>query len=232
MSIVLNAAASLGVRASSPIAVFVTKLSPHQFTDIVKKAFSLIQWSFLSLYGTKEILFDRVKDFNKIKKNGFFPRPAEKNDYLNRIFVKKDPFLNKIPFNIAHGSLYISAGVSGSLAAISNNGWINNSGLNALMPVGQSLFGLACLVALIHNVKIYRAAAKIPAFAPLHQREAANMLKKSAIFGIISSLNYLLAAAMMLMGAPAALALVFGCVAVFTGCLKIIYDFIRFRGAR
>lgn len=202
-----------------------------KLVELFKGFTDISQWSLLSLYGTKEILFDRVRDIHQVKGNDVFMQASKVDIFLNRTFLKKDTFLG-IKFNVAHGSLNIVSGLLGSLAAAHRQGWMNVG--NFCLPLEAaacSLFGFASLIALIRNINIYRAAIKIPEYAPLHVKEAASMLKKSAILGIISSLNYIVAAALLIIGSTATLALIFGCIAVSTGCLKILYDFIRFKNA-
>ena len=227
MTVVLNTLA--------PRLVASSLTNPSRSTAIFKKLadfavvhFNFMQWSFLSLYGAKELLFDRVKDIRQARN----PSPSLMNQYLNGVFVRKDKMGGVVPFNVAHGSLYLASGVAGSLAAADRLGWIRMGSLTIpLEIVGNGLFGLASLVALIQNIKIYREACKVSEKNPYHEQEAAQRLKKSAVMGIISTLNYIVAAALLIIGTHASLALIFGCIAVFTGCLKIIYDFFRFRQA-
>lgn len=232
MSVLLNVI-SYGIQ---PKASFATAFANYsivkKLVDLVKSLFNTVQWAFVNLYGTKEILFDRVKDLRYSKKNIIKTHATRVNSYLNRVFVKKNAFIGPINFNVAHGSLYMASGLAGSLAAIHQQGWLNIGCLAApLETLGNGLFGLASLVALIHNVKIYRAAAQVPEYAPTYAKEAASMLKKSAVCGIISSLNYIIASALLIFGAAFTFALVFGCIAVVSGCFKILYDFIRFKNA-
>lgn len=231
-AVALNAF-SYGVRQAISVAAPVACLAPKKLIDLARNVFNVMQWSFLSLYGTKEIAFDRVKDIRHDKKNNAVTHASSVNNFLNGIFIKQAAFIGPIKFNVAHGVLYFVSGVAGSLAAMHRQEWINIGGslVFPLEVAGNCLFALASLVALIQNVKIYRAAAKVPENAPAHEREAARMLKKSAVLGIISSLNYIIAAALIMIGPAATVALVFGCIAVFTGCMKILYDFIRFRNA-
>ncbi|QLH37078.1 MAG: hypothetical protein HWD61_13825 [Parachlamydiaceae bacterium] len=127
----------------------------------------------------------------------------------------------------------MASGVSGSLAAAHHLGWLNLGSQVAfsLEIAGNGLFGIASLIALIQNIKIYRAASKVCESAPLHEKEAANKLKTSSMMGILSNLNYIIGAALLMIGSLATLALLFGCIAVFIGGLKILYDFLQFRNA-
>lgn len=232
MGIILNVLFS-GMRPAIPAGASLTSKVTRVIIHLMKNFSSISQCSFLVLYGSKEILLDRVRDIRKVKKNIVITHATNINNFLNKIFIKKDKLIGPLNFNVVHGSLYMGSGVLGSTAAMHKLGWINIGGLGLPLEVASNcLFNFACLAALIHNIKIYRAAAKVPKYAPLHEKEAAWMLKKSAILGIISSLNYILAASLLIAGASATFALLFGCIAVFTGCLKILYDFLRFRNAR
>lgn len=227
MTLVLNTLASRFV-TSSPIVSNSSKTILKKLVDFAIVHFNFMQWSFLSLYGAKELLFDRVKEIRGTKDT----QSSLMNHYLNGVFVRKDKVFDVVPFNVAHGSLYLASGVVGSLAAADRLGWVRMGSFTVPFEiVGNSLFGFASLVALIHNIKIYREASKISDKNPYAEQEAAKQLKKSAVMGIISTLNYIIASALLIIGTQASLALIFGCIAVFTGCLKIIYDFFRFRKA-
>lgn len=232
MAIALNTI-SHAFRPIAPVVSAMGNRLVQKLILLVKSLFNIAQWSFVSLYGAKEILFDRVSDFSKTKRPIILTDAKRVNNYLNRVFFKKDSFLGPIKFNVVHGSLYLASGLAGSVAAMHQQKWLNAGELAfPLEATGNCLFGLASLVALIQNVKIYRAAAKVPAYAPPHAQNAASMLKKSSVLGFISSLNYIIGSALLMIGPAAALALLFGCIAVFVGGLKILYDFIRFREAR
>ncbi len=232
MGIIINAI-FFGLKLQIPPGQNAADAVSKTLINLVKNFTGVLQNSFLIAYGTKEILFDRVRDIRNVKKDVIITHAQRVNDYLNKIFLKKDNFVGPFKFNHVHGILYIGAGFVGTVAAMHKLSWVNIGNLALPLEIaGNSLFGLACLAALIHNVKIYRAAAKVPKDAPFYERCGAQMLKKSSILGIISSLNYIIAASLMVIGPLASLALLFGCIAVFTGCLKIVYDFIRFQNAR
>jgi len=227
MTVALNTLASRIV-TSSPITSTSSKTIFRKLVDFAVVHFNFMQWSFLSFYGAKELLFDRVKEIRETKNS-----PSSlMNHYLNGVFVRKDKMFGVVLFNVAHGSLYCASGVVGSLAAADRLGWVRMGSFTVPLEIaGNCLFGFASLVALIQNIKIYREASKISEKNPYHEQEAAQRLKKSAIMGIISTLNYIVAAALLIIGTHASLALILGCIAVFTGCIKIIYDFFRFRKA-
>lgn len=226
-------ALSLAIKPFIPVAVNLGQQGIQRLVPLVKAHFNSLQWSFVSLYGAKEILFDRVKDIRDIKNPDRVKHAHRVNVQLNKIFLKKDVFIKPIRFSILHGTLYVASGLVGTVAALQKQGVLNIAAQLQfpLEVVGNGLFGLASLVALIQNIRTYRAAAKIPPHAPFYERQAANQLKKSAILGILSSLNYIIGAALILIGPLSSLALLFGCVAVFFGCLKILYDYLRFRNA-
>lgn len=226
MAIVLSAALSPLISFSIPV---VNQLST-KMVELVKGIFNVLQWTFVSLYGTKEILFDRVTDIRK--KNSFLLKHRLIDQRLNAIFLKKSNLIGKVKYYLTHGVLYIASGIAGSAAAMHKAGWLNAGSFAFPLEVaGNCLFAFASFISLVQNVRIYRAASKITLYAPFHEREAASMLKKSSVLGIISSLNYIIAAALLMFGPAAAFALLFGCIAVSTGCLKILYDFVRFRKA-
>lgn len=196
-----------------------------KIVDLAFKYFNILQWSFLSLYGVKEILFDRVKELSQPSN-----KISQRDVFINRIYSQNDHVLGPIRYNQAHGSLYLMSGVAGSFSASHRLGWIKLGNFDVpLEIVGNCLFCFASFIALIQNIKLYQAASKVSQYAPAYEKEGAEMIKKSAIIGIISSLSYILAAGLLIMGVQATLALLLGCLAVFTGCIKILYDFIRFK---
>lgn len=231
MTFALNTFSS-ALRPMFPLIGTIANHGTKKLPVLVKNLFNIMQWSFLSFYGGKEILFDRVRDIRKIKKKIILVKAERINHYLNHIFVKKEAFIGRVKFNVVHGSLYVAAGVAGAAAAIHKQGWFDlGSFAFPLETLGNSFFCLASLVSLIQNIRIYREACKVPEYAPLHMQEAASILKKSALLGMISSINYMIATALLMMNVAATFALIFGCIAVFTGFLKIFYDFIRLKHA-
>lgn len=207
----------------------------QRLVEIVKTYFNMMQWGALWTYGLKEILLDRVRNIDEIQSKPALPTHANRvNAYINRILVKKDSTIGDLKFNIAHGLLYIGSGLMGSVAGLHRLGvFVIGKTVFPLEAAGNSLFGLGSLLALIQNIQIYKLALKVTSNSPLHEREAADMLRKSAVIGIISSLNYIAAAAVLVIGGPATMALIFGVLALFTGCVKILYyDFFRFKDSR
>lgn len=232
MSIIVNTF-SKGIRPIVPQVSEVACTLVKKLIELVKNFSNITQWSFLCLYGTKEILFDRVKDLRKTNKDIVLSQASRINLFLNKIFLKRDPCIGPFRYHQVHGALYLGAGISGMAAAMHKLEWIHIGDLTIPVALAaQGVFCFASLIALIQNVKIYCEASKVSAYAPLHEIEGAAMLKKSAILGIISTLNYIIGASLIMIGAAATFSLFFGCIAVMTGCLKILYDFFRFNKAR
>lgn len=221
---------SFGSKPITPLLITLKSQLISKVIALVRNFSAIGQSSFQCCYGAKEILFDRVEDLRKVEKSGVITHADRVNRYLNTVFVENNFFIGSLKFNETHGSLYIASGVAGSLVAMHDLKWISLGGLAILLQqAANCLFCLANLAALVHHVKIYRYAVKVPCYAPLNEREAANRLKESAVLGIISNLNYILAAALLIIGSAATLALLFGCIAVITGCFKILYDFFRLK---
>lgn len=216
---------------ATPVAVSLFSTVLTKIIDFVKTYFNAMQWSFLYLYGTKEILFDNVY---KKESRGILPTYKDRlNQAINKVFVKNDNVIGNIKFNMAHGTLYTASGVIGFVPALQRLGYLD-IGAGLIVPLealGNVVFGFASLVALIQNIKLYKAASKMAKSDSLPEQEAAQMIKKSAVMGIISSLSYILTAITLIFSASTAIAFLFGIIAVITGCLKILYDFFRFRQA-
>jgi hypothetical protein len=232
MSLVTHAIRS-GISPALPAFFTIISTITKKVIDFVKTYFQFMQWSCLIAYGAKEIIFDKVTDFSKRQQRCILITPANRiNNFLNRIFVKKEPLLGPIKYNVAHGLLYGVSGILGSAAAMHHLNWINvGSAAVPLEMAGNATFAFASFISLVQNVKMYRAAAKIQDDAPAHEREASGKLKKSAVLGIISSLNYIVAAALLMFDVTAVISLIFGCIAVITGCIKVLYDYIQFKNA-
>lgn len=233
MTILVNALSQTVSPVIPAVATFVKSVVIKIIDFCKSHLYYIMQWSFVALYGIKEILFDRVRDIRLVKQSVIVTHADRVKQHANSVFLKKDPLLGPVKFNSIHGSLYATAGFVGVGVAMHRQGLIQLGGLlPAFELAGNCLFGLASLVTLIHSIRIYLKASKVPSYAPPHVQESASMLKKSAILGMISSLNYIIATALLIIGNAATFALIFGCIAVATGCMKIFYDFLRFREAR
>lgn len=194
------------------------------------KYLNLFQWACLGTYGLKEILFDRIKPVKQKIQNLFNLRKDRVKECAQAILVKNDQ-IGKIPFNVAHGTIYAASGVAGGIAALNHLNFINIGSAVSfpLECVGNGLFGIASFLTVIQNVRLYIAATKIEADASKEEIEAVKKIKISAIMGIISGLNYIVTAALLLCGVGATIALVFGLIGLVTGCIKILYDYYTFR---
>lgn len=104
-----------------------------------------------------------------------------------------------------HGALFIASGAFGII------GVVYKHAISVIL--GQGFFLVANLIALEYNGELYRKTDN-PA------------VKKSALLGILNNLGYIFTVALAWIGVHGAITLLVGCLAVSTGCLKMLYDFL------
>lgn len=187
---------------------------------------------FLCGYGFKELIFDRIRlpKENLASGDASLIRRVKiaAFNFLESIQQKETSIAEKIKYAL-HGSLFAASGVLGTTAGLHRLGMID---IGPALPwvdiFGTCAFMLANIVNLDLNIRSYIEASK----APVHLSEWALSKKKSAIIGMISNLGYILMSAFTLAGGPFAITMLLGCVAVLTGCLKILYDFILLNRSR
>ncbi len=175
----------------------------------------------VGVYGLKEILLDGRKPVHSGPISGSLTTRIKV--YCLEYFSRKKSEIVSGQFHIIHGALFLGSGISGSLVALHQLGKIHLAATFAIfnhLEIGLFLAG--CLLALYHNVREYTRAID-PASGL--SAEQAHQKKLSAIFGIVSSLNYILWGAFVIFGAHTAVALVFGIIGLTTGCIKILYDY-------
>lgn len=170
---------------------------------------------FLS-YGIFETLKGRVV----IQKNIESPQLIEFSKRIN-IFVKSwQEIGKKEAFSLIHGALFFKTGLFLSLEGLDYLNIIDlGSFLNPIQSAGAFTFVCAKTLSLQYHVRIFlEACEKKNSEEVFHQ-------KISAITGIIKTLGYLLLILIPLLGGSTALALVFGCIGVTTGAIKVLHDF-------
>lgn len=190
----------------------INKISSFVFTY-----FKVFQGLGMASIGAKSILFEYVRIINST------PSPLSKS--VKEFLLKLDQEWAPTGFNVLHGILYLGSGLSYALSAMPK---IQNMHLyvNVLNSTGNGLFILANIFSLEYFIKACQESSDI--LAREHheiQRQAAERIKTSSILGIFNSAGYLLAPAAILINAPASLAIIFGLIAVSTGCIKIFYDY-------
>lgn len=199
-----------------------TGVLAQKITEIVLEYFGIIKGLCLASYGLKELLFDRIKNSVNNHNNCL----SHQKQFINEFLLKTEPVLKCIGFHALHGSLYIASGLSSAVAA-SQQLFQKSLGIPLpLFPIlGNSFFLLANLFSLKYHVHLYQEAAKVTKDSPQEEQDSAKILKKSAVLGILNSLSYLMIPLFSILGISLALSLLFGCIAVFTGCIKILYDY-------
>lgn len=183
--------------------------------EVVRTYFLIISNSCLVGLGFKEIVFEAVRrtDENPLE-------PAI------RFFHHLWDEIKSGDIHFLQGASFVLSGVTGVLAISHRLQYID---LKFFAPVcealGTGFFFIGNLLALVTNVEQYIRASEMTESGDPAQVERGNVLKYSAVAGIINNLSYLMIPTLMLFGAPFACALVFGCIAIFTGCIKILIDY-------
>lgn len=149
-------------------------------------------------YGLKEVGIDTVWYKSADVKE------AETKSWCGKAFAKILQAQNQPKeFYTLHGTLMLSSGAFGIGSAL--------LGIGLFSALSDGLFVLASAIAVKYYIEKYKTACN-------------DTEKASAIMGLLSSLGYVFCGALLVIGASASLALLIGCVAVATGCIKILYD--------
>ncbi len=179
----------------------------NRIIDFCRTHFKLMESAAFLTLGTKEIVYDN----KRIRKT--WPSITSFFRALIEEFKKKD-------FGIIHGALYMAVGITSSIIVAHQYQLLNlTKWIPFLSNTSNGLFIAANIFALNHYGNLYREALfeKDPVIA--------GRMRVSAAMGILSSLGYILVPLLTLFGAPIALPIVLGGIAVATGCIKILYDY-------
>lgn len=118
---------------------------------------------------------------------------------------------------IIQGTCFIASGTCGAVTFYNPAPFFDYA--------GSGLFLAGNLIALKTNIENYiNAVAQSNSNDP-SERQYAFSLMTSAALGIINNINYIMIPFVTLFGGPVALAIVFGGIALTTGCIKILYDY-------
>lgn len=173
-------------------------------------------------YGLKEIVLDGKKPAQGPVVAGSLTTRIKL--YCQEYFSRKWHEISTGQFHIIHGALFLGSGIAGTVAALHQLGKIHLSGsaFAIFNHLEMGLFLSGCFGALYYNIREYQRVTD-----PASKLSAVQMQQQtlSTIVGIISSIDYILWGALTIIGAPAAIALVFGLIGLSTGCFKILYDY-------
>ena len=187
---------------------------------IVKTYFLEIQYFFMALIGIKEIIFDGPK---KIQ---IHPSATNVQQVVHQFFQQKQEWIGPLSSAQVHGICYTASGTLGGVASLHTHRLID---LGKAFPVVSGLagvfFGSGNLSNIFYYVECYQQAEQLAKGDEPHLKEAARRIKLTSVLGIINSLGYLITLASCLFGPIAWLPMVFGGIAMLTGCINIIYDF-------
>jgi hypothetical protein len=193
--------------------------------QLTVKHFSLLQNACVTGFGFKELLIDYIPqqiNLNKHKNETGF-------SLIEKTAKKKENHLQRIQainteFSFVHGLLYLGTGVSGGMVAAHELQWVN---LGASLPyfhyAAAGLFLYVNFYSLEQNIKLFYHADQL-LNEELYQ-ELAQRIKVSSILGIINNIAYIITTICSFIPAQEILYLVLACFSIFTGSLKIIYDF-------
>lgn len=196
---------------------------PDLFLKIVliaQKHFHLGENSFMTAYGLKEMIFDKpqTKPLNT--------SATAVQQVVYHFFQARQ--IDVAPFSPSqmHGIYYISAGLLGGITTLQSYG-IADLGLASplLSSLSHTFFGCANWHNLLYHVQCFHDADLLASDRSQPTQEAVRRIKASAVLGIISSVGYLATLAASLFGPFAWIPMIFGGVAMLTGCIKILYDF-------
>lgn len=190
------------------------------FADVASKA---LRFNFLGQglyffgFGAKECLFDRVVSKEKIE-NQFLKGTTSK--IVDTVTIFFDSFSDPVNYPYVHGGLFLATGTCLGLQGLQALDLIELGALAAPINTAAMIsFALAKITSLQHNVQRFLDAQDIA------DPTVALQQKTSSVLGIMKSIGYLLMLLAPCLGAPIALAIVFGGIGLLTGCIKILYDF-------
>jgi len=191
------------------------------------RAFPILQGITYAGYGLKLFFWDGLR--NKFK------LCLEKNkNFLKKIALTLQWFYSRIKclqtqtshFSMLAGVSYAGAGVCGVITGACQLGLIGASKIvNAASAATRGFFIFSDLLSLEYYINLFCLASEILSMGSADSAQTAKQLKISAIMGIVSCFSYLFAAAIVLLGGPAGVALAICCIAGSTNCVRILYDF-------
>jgi hypothetical protein len=189
--------------------IFSNSLLSHPYVQkicvFIIENFYLLNNLGLAGMGAKEILLDR--QWSPISENKAAASPQLLQGVYQTLLLSQD---HSREFFSIHGAFLLGSGAFGAADALCNIGLFS--------ALSQGLFVLACAIALRYFVSKYYSASN-------------GSEKTSAILGILASIGYILQVALWLMGAPAAIAVLMGILALVCITLKCIIDFKDWLGA-
>lgn len=203
----------------STIATKIYELTLHYF--------GLLQNAFLVGFGVKDVLVDFIPMDIHLNKGRAQKKIILVNEIGNHYFYH----LKKIQgilaeYSLIHGIFYLGSGLCGGLASLHDMQWLN---LGIASPIarylGSGLFLYANLYSLEQNIKLFYHAQKMSEKGKGEALTLANRLQVSAVLGIINNIGYIMATVFSLFPGTLSVAIALGCFAIFTGALKILYDY-------
>lgn len=189
--------------------------------SLILRLFDPIQNGCRGILGLKEILFDRVKPIHESDNLILKSKIEEQKVFLHECLFRAE--YGQIPYGFTplHGVLFISSGLCGLVSNLSSTAFFGG-----MAVAGNLLFACANVVALDQNISLYSWVNRIDiTHLPAYNTGIVQSLKKSAILGMVSNLNYLLVPFCFAIGCSTGILITLGTFAVTTGCCKIIYDY-------
>jgi len=120
-------------------------------------------------------------------------------------------------FKLIQGGCFVASGLCGALSFY-YSAFFFDFGASGLFLIGN-------LVALKSNIELYMQGSILTESEDEQMREQGKSQMYSAILGMINNINYIMIPLITAFGGPVAAAIFFGCIAVTTGCIKILYDY-------
>ncbi|MEC7839648.1 MAG: hypothetical protein VX777_06385 [Chlamydiota bacterium] len=214
----LSRAAHSGASFTGTVESIVTSVS-----TLATELFHIIQGAYFFITGVFEVSF------------GLFRKDpiglsVKKVKIIFEKFTGRLACLSKKIFTypVLHGALFLGSGVCEILQGLHS---IEVIALGSALPfiafAGSGCFILGNILMLAHNIKVCIIASNVPEDASEEEIENARRAKVSAIFAIVSALNYIAGIALSMFGGPAAIVIVLVALGLVFGGLKILYDWFQ-----
>lgn len=130
-----------------------------------------------------------------------------------------------ISYPLLHGGLMLGTGVCEFLLGLQKFDCLTlGASTPFVMGLSNTCFFFGNLVMLLYNANLYHKACQVSEDASDQIKNNTERVKLSAIFSMVSALNYIVGMATMFFGGPVALIAMFIALGLAFGGLKILYD--------
>ncbi len=197
---------------------------------LVKPYFGLLQQLIMGTSGAKELVDDGIKQRVEL----WDETHDDTTGKVSWTAVKRFATEIKIArIHIVRGALYAVSGVCGGATAMHSLGMVDvDDYYKTLSRVGNGAFLAGNIITLYFYCEELRDALHIAHTTTGETRERAEEACHSAVMGIVSTLAWLLTAALTAFSVSTAAIIVIGIIGSFTGGIKSTYDFLCYLNHR